>query len=202
LTLDIIGLAALNVELNCQTSASFVARTFQELNYVQELLGDPTSIHQLNILLHWRRYRAWREMNSWLKDQIRAHLASAEQRIKAHDIIDLAIHEFGSTVSVGDYAESAGAFIFAGYDTTSTTLSWLFYTLSQYPNVLRRMRDEHTRVFGPDGHDSEKICAQILEKPAKLSELKYTLQCIREILRLYPPASTARMSLDPKYAAL
>jgi len=186
------------VELNCQTSASFVARTFQELNYVQELLGDPTSIHQLNILLHWRRYQAWRQMNNWLKEQIRVHVVSAQQKSKAQDIIDLAIHEFGSTVSVSDYAESAGAFIFAGYDTTSTTLSWLFYTLSQYPDVLRKMREEHARVFG-DGDDSEDICAQILEKPAKLSELKYTLQCIKEILRLYPPASTARMSPDPKY---
>ena len=140
MTLDIIGLATLNVELHTQTSPSLVARTFQEINYTQEFLGDPTSFHKLNIVLHWRRYKAWREMNHWLRQQIRFHLASVDRTSKARDIIDLAIQEFGQAISVEDYAESAGAFIFAGYDTTATTLSWLFYLLSQHPDVLSKLK--------------------------------------------------------------
>ena len=138
-------------------------------------------------------------MTVWVRDQIRSHLAAAEQKDKAHDIMDLAIQEFGLAVSVEDYAESAAAFLFAGYDTTSTTLSWLLYTLARHPDVLLKLKQEHEQVFGPDGGNTRDIYTQIMEKPAKLSELKYTLQCIKEVLRLYPPGATARMSLDEKY---
>lgn len=162
----------------------------------------PITLDNFNPYLQWRRYKTWRDVNRWLRAQIHSHLDNAEQSDKSPDIMDLAIQEFGQTLSVEEYAESAGAFVFAGHDTSSTTLSWFFYSLTQHPEVLRKLKQEHDQVFGPDRGNTKAIHAQILENPAKLSELKYTLQCIKEILRLYPPGSTARMCQDEKYALL
>jgi cytochrome P450 len=199
LTIDIIAQTTLNVELNTQRTPSLPARLFGELNKLESLLQNPIDIHNFNPYLQWRRYKAWKDTNRWLRDQINSHLANTEQNAKAADIMDLAIQEFGKTLPLEDYVQSAGAFVFAGHDTISTTLSWLFYTLTQHSNVLRKLKQEHERVFGPDGRDTKGIYTQIVENPTKLSELKYTMQCIKEILRLYPPGATARMCQDKGY---
>jgi len=110
--------------------------------------------------------------------------------------MDVAIHESNHSLTVEEYTVCSKSFLFAGHDTTSTMLSWLYYYLTQYPEVMGKMNEEHERVFGPDGKNTEKIHQQILEKPEKLSELKYTMQCMKEALRLHPPAATARMGYN------
>lgn len=199
MTIDIIAQTTLNVELNSQREPSVPARFFSELTELENLLQNPASQHNLNPYLQWRRYKTWKAKERWLNTQIKTHLANAEQNVKVSDIMDLAVQEFGSVLPVEDYAQSAGAFMFAGHDTTSTTLSWFFYTLTQHPGVLQKLKDEHERIFGPHGEDTKSIYKQILENPSKLSELKYTMQCIKEILRLYPPGATARMCQDEGY---
>ncbi|KFA93300.1 cytochrome P450 [Archangium violaceum] len=65
----------------------------------------------------------------------------------------------------------------AGHETTARTLSFLWYALSQNPEVERRLHAELDSVLG-DG-------------PPTLNELKrlpYTLQVVKEVLRLYPAA--------------
>ena len=113
--------------------------------------------------------------------------------------MDVAIHESNGSLSLEAYAVCAKAFLFAGHDSTSTMLSWLYYYLPQFPEVMNKMKEEHELVFGQDGKDTEAIKQQILETPTKLSELKYTMQCMKEILRLYPPGATARMGYNDEY---
>jgi cytochrome P450 len=113
--------------------------------------------------------------------------------------MDVAIHESGGALSLEEYTVCAKSFLFAGHDTTSTMLSWLYYYLAQYPEAMSKMKHEHERVFGLDGKDTQGIKHQILDTPSKLSELKYTMQCMKEVLRLYPPAATARMGYNEKY---
>ncbi|EGZ06207.1 hypothetical protein PHYSODRAFT_386515, partial [Phytophthora sojae] len=76
------------------------------------------------------------------------------------------------------------AAIIAGRDTTSETLSWFFYTLSQHPEVERNIRTEML----------ERIPRLVLETgyfPAmdEVQSLTYLEAAIKETLRLYPPAS-------------
>ncbi|KAJ5615091.1 hypothetical protein N7537_000205 [Penicillium hordei] len=86
------------------------------------------------------------------------------------------------------------AFLFAGHDTTSILLQWTFYELSRTPQVLRRVCLELDEIFGPDS-DPTHIRAQILEHGENvLQRMTYTSAVIKEILRLYPPAATARFS--------
>ena len=79
-------------------------------------------------------------------------------------------------------------FIFAGHDTTSSTICYVYYLLSKHPECLRKIREEHERVLGSVADTPERI----REKPHLVNQLEYTLAVIKEILRLFPAASTLR----------
>jgi cytochrome P450 len=80
-------------------------------------------------------------------------------------------------------------FLFAGNDTTSSSIVYVYHLLSKNPKALALLRQEHDSVFGTD----LKQCASLLkEQPALLNACKYTLAVIKETLRLYPPAATMR----------
>ncbi len=46
----------------------------------------------------------------------------------------------------------AGGLIGAGYDTTSASLSWMFWCISHEPGLWQRLRNEADDVYGPLGH--------------------------------------------------
>lgn len=73
--------------------------------------------------------------------------------------------------------ESLGIFI-AGHETTARTMAFLWYALHENPGVERRLHAELDAVL-PHGE------APALEH---LKRLPYTLQVIKEVLRLYPAA--------------
>jgi cytochrome P450 len=81
-------------------------------------------------------------------------------------------------------------FLFAGHDTTSSTLLFCYYRLSQHLEALSLARAELDRVFGKG--DSS---ASILAHPQRLNELPYTTAVIKETLRLHPPGSSLRVGL-------
>ncbi|CAG5120896.1 unnamed protein product, partial [Candidula unifasciata] len=72
-------------------------------------------------------------------------------------------------------------FLLAGYETTSTTLSYLFFELSQNPQVQQRLRHEVMNVL-PRGYHTIGY--------DDLKKLTYLDYVIWETLRKYPLAST------------
>jgi cytochrome P450 len=66
---------------------------------------------------------------------------------------------------------------FAGHETTARTLAFLWHTLADHPDVVARLHAELDSVLGDD--------APTL---AHLKKLPYTLQVVKETLRLYPAA--------------
>src|SRR5207302_10028053 len=66
----------------------------------------------------------------------------------------------------------------AGHETTALALTWTFYLLARHPEVMAHLHAELDAVLGgrrPSGAD--------------LPRLPYTLQVLKEALRLYPPSS-------------
>ena len=82
----------------------------------------------------------------------------------------------------------------AGTGTTSDTLCFGAMFLSVYPEVVRKMREEHDRVFAPGIEATYEI---LKTQPYKLNDLTYTTNVIKEILRFYPIGNTARVGSDP-----
>lgn len=88
-------------------------------------------------------------------------------------------------------ADQIRTFLFAGHDTTSILLQWAIYALSIHPHALSSLSSELDAVFGP--RDPLDV---FLESPeATLRKLTYTSAVIKETLRLWPPAASARMAM-------
>lgn len=66
---------------------------------------------------------------------------------------------------------------FAGHETTARTMTYTWYALSENPHVARKLHDELASILGDRTATLED-----------LHHLPYTLQVIKEVLRLYPPA--------------
>lgn len=82
-------------------------------------------------------------------------------------------------------------FLYAGHDTTSSTLLYSYYLLSKHSEILAKVRDEHNEVFGTDystPHTHNTIC----ENPNLLNQIPYTIAVIKEVLRLFPPSASLR----------
>lgn len=112
------------------------------------------------------------------------------------DVLDWALSnhpEFG----VATLIDQVKTFVLAGHDTASSTLAWIYYHLSQQPDVLQRLRQEHNQVFGKDSVGSE--AQQMARDPTVLNDLRYTLAVMREALRLYPPAAAVRQADSDLY---
>ncbi len=68
--------------------------------------------------------------------------------------------------------------MFAGHDTSTSTLTFMLHELARHPEVVRRLREEQDRVLGGAGPTALQ-----LEK-----EMPYLDMVLDEVLRLYPPA--------------
>ena len=103
---------------------------------------------------------------------------------KRNDIIDIFIEELDKDhkdlflpredFEIG-LVSTAILFFFAGFDTTSTTLSIVVFGLIHHPDVQEKLRQEIEDVIG----DEEKITGD------HLRDLKYTENVINESMRRY-----------------
>jgi cytochrome P450 len=80
-------------------------------------------------------------------------------------------------------------FIFAGHDTTASTICYVYHLLSLHRSALIRLRAEHDAVFGPNLTETDSLIAS---KPHLLNQIPYTLAIIKETLRLFPVVTIPR----------
>ncbi|XP_066520292.1 cytochrome P450 4F3 [Hoplias malabaricus] len=98
------------------------------------------------------------------------------------DILLLSKDENGEGLSNEEIKAQADTFMFAGHDTTASAISWLFYNLATHQEYQERCREEINALLSD--RDTEEITWD------DLSNLPFTTMCIKESLRLHPPATT------------
>ncbi|XP_043846343.1 cytochrome P450 4F11-like [Dromiciops gliroides] len=98
------------------------------------------------------------------------------------DILLLAKDEDGKALSDKDIQAEADTFMFRGYDTTTSGISWVLYNLAQHQEHQDRCRQEIQELLR--GHQPEEI------EWDDLSQMPFLSMCIKESLRLYPPVVT------------
>ncbi|KAI4282001.1 MAG: hypothetical protein L6R38_003258 [Xanthoria sp. 2 TBL-2021] len=132
------------------------------------------------------------------------NLSGSEPATQARSktIVDLALDKYvserkesddGETTMDATFKDAAicqiRTFLFAGHDTSSSTLCYCYHLLSIHPEIRDLVVMEHNSVLGPEIGQAASLLSQ---EPHLLNQLPFTLAVIKETLRLYPAASSTR----------
>ncbi|KAI1123774.1 cytochrome P450 [Nemania abortiva] len=210
LTFDVIARVTLDARLHYQTQGSALADCLRRQIYWTSFgtIFNPFRRY-LSLRPLVQRYNSYR-MNAYLDKEIDKRFEELAQsrldqpkgaRGSSRSIISLAMDKYledvGHNKELSREAFKTLAkpqlrmFLYAGHDTTSSTLLYCFLLLSQHPEVLSKLRKEHDEVFGTDL--SIENCVQIIKNdPSLLNQIPYTLAVIKEVLRIFPPAGSLR----------
>ncbi|KAI1848877.1 hypothetical protein JX266_005305 [Neoarthrinium moseri] len=199
LTFDVISSVVMGVDFGAQNTNQpddFI-RNYRALfhTYTSEQMDLPWFFTPRT---EWKRRRLAKRLRNTLRTIVVDAFANRRIGIaESRSVLALSLkdQEHALTRQALDEAcDQLSTFLFAGHDTTSIMLSWLFYELSRTPRALQRLRDELDDVFGPDT-DPSSVRDKLLSDGGKdlLQQLTYTAATVKEALRLWPPAGTARM---------
>jgi cytochrome P450 len=97
------------------------------------------------------------------------------------DILSLLVGvrgEGGEAFTDREIRDQVMTLMFAGHDTSTSTLTFMLHELARHPDVLARLCEEQDRVLGGEAPTIDQ-----LER-----EMPYLDMVLDEVLRLYPPA--------------
>jgi len=109
------------------------------------------------------------------------------------DLLDAMLRsdESGNRLSREELRNELFVFYLAGYNTTLTLLSWVFYELCHHPEVEKKLIEELESVMGPI---NEK--AIVPPTNQQIESLSYMKMVINETLRLYSPVPSISRVMD------
>lgn len=204
--IDVIGRAAMDIRFNSQTSYCDMTAALREqipwCSFGIELSPFAFLNPIAPLIRRWNTYR----MNRWIVPRLEARYATNRGATSSKSIIDLALNTYHEENAIGstkgplemdatfrDFATSQlKLFVFAGHDTTASTICYLFHNLWKSPTALARIREEHDTVFGKDLQSAEVM---ILKDLYILNALPFTIAVIKETLRLFPVVTTTRQGV-------
>jgi cytochrome P450 len=186
-----------------QRSIPFVSamRDSLEWNYLGELKSSLVRWSPLLRLISWNNGRVMNKyLSNVLDERYTEWRAGRASTVTNKSAIDLMLSDY-----INKYKDKASntldpkfkrwaipqlrLMFFVGHDSTSATICYTFYLMSQNPSALQKLRDEHDEVFG----GTSEAPRLLREQPQLLSKLTYTTAVIKEVLRLFPPASGFRL---------
>ncbi len=128
----------------------------------------------------WRRMNASRAvLDEIVFDEIARRRAAADP--SRRDILSLLIGargEAGEAFTDREVRDQTMTLMFAGHDTSTSTLTFMMHELARHPEVLARLCEEQDRVLGGATPTVDQL----------ESGLPYLDMVLDEVLRLYPPA--------------
>lgn len=187
----------MDIDLDAQldkSRQSEIIRLYRELGYSYRG-GAGSDWYWTNPVRMLRRNRIAHRLDSLIKQCIKHKFS--EPPAKSRSVLALSLHETQRlTAEILDQTcDQLKSFLFAGHDTTSILLQWIFYELSRTPRVLRAVRAELDELFGPDATPAV-VRSRLLSPHGDdlVRRMSYTSAVIKEALRMYPPAGSARMA--------
>ncbi len=160
------------------------ARAIDAAELFEEALSFYSTEYFLRILrgpfTPWAKLQqAARKLDTLIYSEISTRRATGK---RGHDILSLLLDahdEDGNTLSDLQIRDEVMTLLFAGHDTTTSTVSFMFYELSRQPEIVARLiAEQDAKLEG--GRPS---AAQLMS--GELTELELVLD---ETLRKYPPA--------------
>jgi cytochrome P450 len=140
-----------------------------------------------------RMQQARRELNRLIYGEIKRRRESGERGLDVLSLLLDARDEEGSALSDRQIRDEVMSLLFAGHDTTTATLAFMFYELARNPELQAPLRAEQDAVLG-------RGVARRLPGPADVNgeSLPRLEMVLDETLRKYPPAWIGpRRSVEP-----
>ncbi|KAF2493116.1 cytochrome protein [Lophium mytilinum] len=210
LTFDVIARVTLDARLHYQTQGSALADCLRRQVYWTPF---GTTFNPFRRYLSPRpivqKFNSYR-MDQYLDGEIDKRFeelavlrgaSSKPSQSQSRSIISLAMDKYLEDVGdAGELSKKAfkklakpqiRVFLYAGHDTTSSTLLYCYLLLSRHPEALSKVRAEHDSVFGSN-YSTEHTTRIIATDATLLNQLPYTLAVIKEVLRIFPPAGSLR----------
>jgi len=170
------------------------ARSVDAAGLFEEALAFYASDYLLRIfrgrLSPWASMqRAARRLDEVIYSEIARRRATGE---RGQDILSLLLDaedEDGDTLNDGQIRDEVMTLLFAGHDTTTSTVSFMFYELARHPEIVARLVTEQDRELSGGVPTRTQLVS------GELAELEMVLE---ETLRKYPPAWVGpRRSIEP-----
>ncbi|OQV04103.1 hypothetical protein CLAIMM_09044 isoform 2 [Cladophialophora immunda] len=223
--IDIIGKVVMDSDFDSQKRPHPIVTTFRKQ---VQMMPSAASIGPLDDINLVRPIRLWwnaKKLDSLLGAEIDKKIAARKtsqdadmekpRKDRKRSIVDLALDAYEKEVAAGAKAGGSGmtssfrtmaidsikTFIFAGHDTTSATISYTMYLIHLHKHVYTKIIAELDSVFGPEVEASE-LAELIKSDPHSINKLEYLGAVIKEVLRLFPPASTIRELKRPSELSL
>lgn len=197
LTFDIIGAVTMDVDLGAQLGRSDQTEFIQVYRELVEAYFETDDLIQ-DPRIRFRRRRLGKKMNKLLTDLVKRKLE--DYRLlgpgnKSRSVLALSLADVQTVTPdlLQLIVDQIKTFLFAGHDTTSTTLQWALYELSRTPRALKTLCSELNDIFGEDPSPAVVRDALLSGGEETMRRMSYTSAVIKEVLRLYPPAATGRM---------
>ncbi|ROV87638.1 hypothetical protein VMCG_10626 [Cytospora schulzeri] len=205
LTFDVIGAVTMGEDMSAQhldpSRQGKLIVMFKEMvkTYVDDKIPLPW---WLMPRVHLRRHRLGTRISQQLRrivrrkfDEMRAGAVDTRSR----SILTLSLQYIQSLTPeiMEETCDQLKTFLFAGHDTTSTTITWSMYELSRTPRALKAVHDELDELFGPGAARDPAVIREKLLGPKGdelVHRMTYISAVIKEVLRLYPPAGSVRFT--------
>lgn len=182
-TTDVIGSCAFGLECNSLSNPKSV---FMQMG--RSVVDDPLHsgiVHafmfsqpDLSRRLRMRLFRP--EVSKFFCETVRQTLEYRErEHVKRNDLIQLLmdLKEGDSALSFEQIVAQALVFFLAGFDTSSTTMSFCLYELALNPDIQHKLRMEIKSILSRNNQELSYECLQ---------EMTYLSQVVSETLRKYP----------------
>ncbi|KAF8858931.1 cytochrome P450 71B25 [Acephala macrosclerotiorum] len=202
-TMDIIGAVTINSRLLSQRQFNPLASSMRSQVRWHLADGEFNPFKRMNPIRPLMQWYNGNQMDKYVSKELDKRFA--ERRLQddspSRSIIDLVLDNYfienpsaRSSLKMDPVFKKWAMvqirlFLFAGHDSTASTITYCYHLLSKHPEAMGKTRAEHDEVFGKD---LTTVKSQLLEQPHKINFLPYTTAVIKEAMRLFPAAAAVR----------
>jgi retinoid hydroxylase len=160
------------------------ARSINAAELFEQTLSFYSSDYTLRMLrgpfTPWdRQQKATRAINRLIYSEIARRRSSAERGLDLLSLLIDATDEEGAALTDSQIRDEVMTLLFAGHDTTTSTIAFMFHELARRPEVVTRLLDEQDSILAGSPPEPSHLMG---------SGLPYLEMVLDETLRLYPPA--------------